>query len=150
MITGILRAGAFRHSLKLVPFFTGMYVTKTQLIQNDSVAMKQPITINKTPQLDHSQSQLSQKLNYDDLCFGSISGLFLGIVVGRFSSVIVFLTLSAYLVVQFLENRGFITIPWNSVVNVGRKQIDMHTLFFKKPSFKVSFAASFLIAAFNV
>lgn len=147
MLYNLLGAtNVFRHSLKLVPFFTGAYVAKSRFaIHNDTA---QPLQIRQleTPKVDNPV----RKLNYEDLCFGSISGLVLGVAVGRYSSLLVFLTLSAYLLLQFLENRGFIRIPWNSIVDIGQKRIDLHALFFRRPSFKVTFAASFLIAAFNV
>ncbi|CUM67121.1 uncharacterized protein PRCAT00004810001 [Priceomyces carsonii] len=97
-----------------------------------------------------SKSRFGGKLNYQELCIGSVTGLFLGIIAGKLSSVIVFLTLSSYLLLQFLQSRDIITIPWKKMINVGSESIDIRTLVFEKLSFKISFVSSFLIAAFNV
>lgn len=95
-------------------------------------------------------SRFGGKLDYQELTIGSITGLFLGILAGKLSSAIVFLTLSCYLLTQFLENRGIITIPWRHFVNVGSGRIDVKKLVLNQPSFKISFVLTFLIAAFNV
>lgn len=87
---------------------------------------------------------------YQDLCLGSVSGLFLGCVVGKFSSLLVFLALSTYFFLEFLESRGIITVPWNSVLAIGSTRLDLKDLIFKRASFKLSFSAAFLIAAFNI
>lgn len=96
------------------------------------------------------QSWLRQHLNYQELCIGSITGLFLGIIAGKLSSAIVFLTLAGYFLTQFLESRGIVTIPWRQVVTVGKEKIDVKSLVLEQPSFKVPFVLTFLIAAYNV
>lgn len=106
-----------------------------------SPAMGEPKTVH---------SRFGGKLDYQELTIGSITGLFLGILAGKLSSAIVFLTLSGYLLIQFLENRGIIAIPWRQFVNIGSERIDVKKLVLNQPSFKISFVLSFLIAAFNV
>lgn len=122
----------------------------TRPILNDTFAQPNRVQVNvplaKT-------GRLGNYLNYEELAIGSVTGLFLGIVAAKLSSVIVFLVLSSYFLVLFLESRGVIDIPWNSIISVGQdksRQIDVKRLVLHKPSFKVSFALAFLIAAFNV
>lgn len=120
------------------------------MVFNDAVALSQPNSFS-APRIETKPLQkVSKKLDYNELCIGSVTGLFLGIVIGKLSTAIVFLSLSSYLLLQFLENRGIITIPWRLVVNIGNRQWDLKSLFFNKPSFKILFVSSFLIAAFNV
>lgn len=95
-------------------------------------------------------SRFGGALNYQELSIGSITGLFLGIIVGKLSSAIVFLSLSSYFLIQFLESRNIISIPWNSVINLGSNKINVKELLLHKPSFKISFVLSFLIAAYNI
>lgn len=77
-------------------------------------------------------------------------GLFLGVIIGKLSQVIVFASLASYFLVEFLESRGIITIPWNYFITVGKERISLKQLFFEQPSFKISFVLSFIIAAYNV
>lgn len=151
MFTLFVRPAAFRQSLKAVPFLLGASVLlrPRPIVFNDAVTLSQPGTLN-APRLDTKPAPLSKKLDYNELCLGSVTGLFLGIVIGKLSSAIVFLTVSAYLLLQFLENKGVITIPWRRIVTIGDRLWDLKSLFFDKPSFKISFVSSFLIAAFNV
>lgn len=121
------------------------------MVHNDSIAISSPQR-QYTPQSVEAKIRTSRfdgKLDYGELCVGSLTGLFVGFVVGKLSSAIVFLAASSYLLLQFLENRGIITIPWTSVFTLGNRKWDLKTLFFRQPSFKISFFSSFLIAAFN-
>lgn len=96
------------------------------------------------------KTRLGGILNYRELSIGSLAGLFLGILVGKLSSALVFLTLSVYLVTQFLEKNEVIRIPWGAVINLGTEKVSMKKLILHDLSFKISFVLSFLIAAFNV
>lgn len=89
-------------------------------------------------------------MSYDDLCVGSLTGLFLGIIVGKLSTTIALLSASTYLFLQFLESRNIVTIPWRSVIQVGKQEIDMKSMFFDNLSFKISFVSTFLLAAWNI
>jgi uncharacterized membrane protein (Fun14 family) len=113
-------------------------------IHNDSIIPRQPFVI------EPKKSRFNGKLNYEELTIGSVTGLFLGVIIGKLSSVLVVLTLAGYFFLQFLQSRELITIPWNSIVSVGKKKIDVKNLVFEKPSFKLSFVLCFLIAAFNI
>ncbi|CCH40545.1 hypothetical protein BN7_78 [Wickerhamomyces ciferrii] len=95
-------------------------------------------------------SRFNGQLHYRQLSYGSLVGLFFGVVIGKLSSVLVFISLSAILSLQFLQSRGIIHVPWTSVVKVGKDRIDVRQLVLEDPSFKISFALSFLIAAFNI
>ncbi|KAL6453221.1 hypothetical protein SBY92_004788 [Candida maltosa Xu316] len=101
-------------------------------------------------QAPFKKSRFNNYLNYEELTIGSVVGLFLGIIIGKLSQVIVFVSLSSYFLVEFLESRNIITIPWNYFITVGKERIDLKQLFFEKPSFKISFVLTFIIAAFNV
>lgn len=123
------------------------------MILNDTAFGHSPRVSVQTPSVSQSKpihSRFGGKLDYQELTIGSVAGLFLGIIAGKMSSAIVFLTLSCYLLTQFLENRGIITIPWRTFVNIGSERIDVKNLVLNQPSFKISFVLSFLIAAFNV
>lgn len=126
----------------------GLHLNSKQ-IWNDAIVASQRRTgdvLVEEKKITHSKVTL----NYQELAAGSVTGLFLGIVAGKLSSAIVFLTLAIYLLTQFLENKGIVTVPWKQMVNVGSERIDVKHLVFYRPSFKVSFVLSFLIAAFNV
>ncbi|KAH3666454.1 hypothetical protein OGAPHI_003450 [Ogataea philodendri] len=90
------------------------------------------------------------KLNYQELSIGSMCGLACGIVVGKLSSLIVFVSLSFYLGVQFLQSRGIITIPWTRYIKVGSQLIDVRQMVFEQPSFNITFILTFLLAAYYV
>ncbi|ODV76906.1 uncharacterized protein CANTADRAFT_92475 [Suhomyces tanzawaensis NRRL Y-17324] len=109
------------------------------LHSNVSVSQKVPV-----------KSRFGGQLNYEELTIGSITGLFLGVIAGKLSSVFALLALSSYFLVQFLESRNIIHVPWNSIVQLGKERINLKQLVFEKPSFKFSFALAFLIAAFNI
>lgn len=96
------------------------------------------------------KSRFNGYLNYEQLTIGSVVGLFLGVIIGKLSQVIVFASLASYFLVEFLESRGIITIPWNYFITVGKERISLKQLFFEQPSFKISFVLSFIIAAYNV
>lgn len=153
MFTTFIRPALLRNSLKVMPVLlgAGIMLRPTGFIRND-VAVSAPQRQYTPQSLDAKvrTSRLGGKLDYSDLSIGSITGLFLGIVIGKLSTAIVFLSLSSYLLLQFLENRGIITIPWTSVLSIGKRKLDLKTLFFNRPSFKLSFVATFLLAAFNV
>lgn len=110
----------------------------------------------KFPQVEPSslpeslQSQDARKVQYKQLCYGSLTGLFFGVVIGKLSTVLGFISLSALLLVQFLQSRGIIDIPWKQVVKIGSDRVDLKRLVLEDPSFKWSFALTFLLAAFNI
>lgn len=95
-------------------------------------------------------SPVQKRLNYNDLCVGSLTGLFLGIIIGKLSTTLAFLGVSAYLFLQFLESRNIISIPWTSVINMGKQRIDLKSMFFENLSFKLSFVSTFVLAAWNI
>lgn len=152
MFTAFARPSILRASFKALPVLIGSSVLlrPRPIVHNDvaiSAPQRQyaPLSI----QAKVNTSRFNGKLDYGELCFGSLTGLFFGFLVGKLSTAIVFLSVSTYLMLQFLENRGVISIPWTSVFTLGNRQFDLKTLFFNKPSFKFSFLSSFLIAAFN-
>lgn len=82
-------------------------------------------------------------------------GLFFGVIVGKISSLLVFITGVGLLGMQFLQNRGVISSDSTRAlskyaITVGKEKIDLNTLLWDRPSFKVSFLLTFVLAAFNV
>lgn len=102
------------------------------------------------------RSRFNGKLDYRQLCYGSIIGVFLGVVIGKISSLLVFLTASAYLGLQFLQNRGAIDkgstqrLLQGLTIKTSSESIDLNTLIWERPSFKVSFLLTFVLAAVNI
>ncbi|SCU96629.1 LAMI_0F07184g1_1 [Lachancea mirantina] len=96
-----------------------------------------------------------RNVNYRQLCLGSMLGLFLGIVVGKLSTILVFVTACGLLGVQWLENRGLLdkqsTIGLSKyVIKTGKESVDLNTLVWEKPSFKIPFLLTFVLAAVNI
>lgn len=150
----VFRQIAIRNSKVAVPVLLSSAVLfgPKAYVRNDAILRTQPQQYYK-PQASQAEvhtSRFNGKLEYSELCLGSITGLFLGVVVGKLSSLLVFVSVSTYLLFQFLENRGMISIPWTSILNIGNRKWDVKQLFFDKPSFKISLVSSFLIAAYNV
>lgn len=154
MFNVLYRPSILKQSLKAFPVILGTsYLLRPRtIIFNDAVAISQTqkTYAPESVATKARHSRLSGKLDYGELCLGSVTGLFLGIIIGKLSSAIVFLTASSYLLLQFLENKGVIKIPWTSILTIGGRKWDLKSLFFNQPSFKLSFVSSFLIAAFNV
>lgn len=109
-----------------------------------SISKQQPL------QKQYHESRFSNYLNYEELTIGSVVGLFSGVIIGKLSQVIVFVSLLSYFLIEFLENKNIIHIPWNYFITIGKEKINLKQLFFEKPSFKISFVLSFIIAAYNV
>ncbi|EGW32329.1 uncharacterized protein SPAPADRAFT_61407 [Spathaspora passalidarum NRRL Y-27907] len=122
----------------------------SSLIYNDAIAIPETRIQIPTPDTQYHKSRFNNKLNYEELTIGSVTGMFLGIIIGKLSSVFLFVTLASYFLVEFLESRNIINIPWNYIITVGREKIDVKKLVLEKPSFKFSFVLAFIIAAYNV
>lgn len=115
------------------------------------VAVRQPNVVDKMTVLKPQQLQLgNERISYEEMTLGLVTGLFLGIIAGKLLLVFVMLLLSSYFLVTFLENRGIISIPWTQIIQFGKEKIDMKAMIFDKLSFKVPFVLSFLIAAYNI
>ncbi|GMM33150.1 hypothetical protein DASC09_004750 [Saccharomycopsis crataegensis] len=90
------------------------------------------------------------KLSYDDLTYGSMFGLALGIIIGKLSYVLALISFTTFLSIEFLENRGIIQIPWNGILSLGTQRLNLRDFLLNNPSFKLAFFLSFIIAAWNV
>lgn len=127
-------------------------------IMNDSIVdVKQktnlPQELGLPSRVDISSKQ--RRVNYRQMCYGSILGLVFGVIFGKISSLLVFITGVGFVGLQFLQNRGVISSDSTRslskyVVTIGRERIDLNTLIWDKPSFKVSFILTFVLAALNV
>ncbi|CDO95699.1 unnamed protein product [Kluyveromyces dobzhanskii CBS 2104] len=96
-----------------------------------------------------------RRANYRQMCYGSILGLVFGVIFGKISSLLVFITGFGFVGLQFLQNRGVISSDSTRslskyAVTIGREKVDLNTLIWEKPSFKVSFILTFVLAALNV
>lgn len=145
-------------SLKLLFASTGSFLLLSSFslfapskIYNDTVFKENSIDVSNLPQsVGYKKSRFGGKLNYEELTIGSITGLFLGIIIGKLSSVFMFFTLSCYFMIEFLESRNIINIPWSYIITVGKEKVDVKELVLQKPSFKISFVLAFIIAAYNI
>ncbi|AGO10231.1 AaceriAEL332Wp [[Ashbya] aceris (nom. inval.)] len=139
----------------LMPLF------KSPVIRNDAYMGVHDV---KYPQVEYGagvrskevrRGRFNGKLDYRQLCLGSIAGVALGIVVGKISHGLVFITGLGLLALQWLQSRGIVDKGTTRglsryLISTGREKIDLNTLFWEKPSFKISFLLTFLLAALNV
>lgn len=131
-------------SVSLAAFTAGM-VSFNEL-KNDAMS-KEPSII---PTVESNADQSKHKLTYDDLTYGSICGLFLGIVIGKLSYVLALISMATFLTIEFLRNRNILYLNWNGLIQLGSSRIDLRKLIFDNFSFKLSFILSFVIAAWNI
>ncbi|KAK7205759.1 hypothetical protein BZA70DRAFT_276972 [Myxozyma melibiosi] len=89
------------------------------------------------------------RLDYRELSIGSFMGLFVGYLVGKLSKLLVFVSSSTYLFLQFLESRGLITMPYSSLYSWAKKRYGDKELILENISFKVAFALASAVAAAN-
>ncbi|KAK9375091.1 uncharacterized protein V1513DRAFT_414012 [Lipomyces chichibuensis] len=86
-------------------------------------------------------------LDYRELAIGSFTGLFVGLLIGKFSRVLAFLAGSTYLFLQFLASRRVITLPYNRFYTWAKKRYGNKELILENLSFKVAFGAAMVVAA---
>ncbi|KAK9485082.1 hypothetical protein V1527DRAFT_425826 [Lipomyces starkeyi] len=86
-------------------------------------------------------------LDYRELTIGSFTGLFVGLLIGKLSRVLVFLAGSTYLFLQFLASRRVITLPYNRFYTWAKKRYGNKELILENLSFKVAFGAAMIVAA---
>lgn len=150
MFTFFTRTSLLKNALRSLPIVLGAsFMLRPRSIYNESF-FPQNYSPPVSYQVKAKPGELSKQLNYHDLCIGSITGLFSGVIIGRLSTAIAYLSVSLYLFLQFLESRNIITVPWRSVITLGEKKIDLRSLCFENLSFKLSFVLSFVLAAWNV
>ncbi len=137
-------------------------IQPSQYILNDSIVgvqqrgdLQQELGLPTRSELRTVQGGKGTKVNFRQMCYGSIMGLFFGVIVGKISSLLVFITGVGLLGMQFLQNRGVISSDSTRAlskyaITVGKEKIDLNTLLWDRPSFKVSFLLTFVLAAFNV
>ncbi|AET38333.1 Fun14p Ecym_2620 [Eremothecium cymbalariae DBVPG len=135
---------------------------KSPVIRNDFILSAQDFGLARKDASQTSakhatatRARFNGKLNYRQLCVGSISGLTLGVIIGKVSNVLAFITVFSLLTLQWLQNRGLLDKGATKglsqyIVNTGRERVDLNTLVWEKPSFKVSFLLTFFLAAINV
>lgn len=160
---GNANAGGHGFSSKMGLLFgatltTGLYMATAPVIKNDSPLIggsrSPPIGVYHdkpfSPERNLPPQPAKRRLSYEDLTYGSIFGLALGIVIGKLSSVLALISFGTFLSLEFLENRGIIHIPWNGIVKFGTQRVNLKSLVFDNSSFKIAFILSFFIAAYNV
>lgn len=137
----------------IAPWYASSHVIRNDVILD----VRQPAKSipEETGLPSRKRSRFNGKLDYRQLCIGSLAGVFLGIIVGKISSVLVFITACGFLGLQWLQNRGLVdkssTLGLSKyIVKTGKENIDLNTLVWERPSFKVSFLLTFLLAAANI
>lgn len=106
-----------------------------------------------------------KKLDYQQLTIGSFVGLISGVVIGKFSKILVWVLGGAGLLIQFLKSRGIVeSNPLTSqsfregvyhkfkgvAMILGLDETDYQELIKEKPSFNIAFFLSFIVAAWNI
>ncbi|ONH67777.1 Protein FUN14 [Cyberlindnera fabianii] len=142
LLVGASAAVALHANSKILNEVANLGTINTGRLESNIKSLD-PTTTPNTP----VTSRFGGKLQYRQLCYGSLIGLFTGVVIGKLSSVLGFITLSSILL---LQTRGIISVPWTRIVRVGSDRINVRELFLEDPSFKISFALTFIIAAFNI
>lgn len=109
--------------------------------------------------------QATKKLDYQQLTIGSFVGLISGVVIGKFSKILVWVLGGAGLLIQFLKSRGIVeSNPLTSqnfrqgvyhklkgvAMVLGVDETDYQELIKEKPSFNIAFFLSFIVAAWNI
>ncbi|KAI5963520.1 uncharacterized protein KGF55_002400 [Candida pseudojiufengensis] len=135
-------------SILITTSFTKLFINNDTAVTLPRQQISNDVRVNKST--GKTESRFNGLLNYEELTIGSITGLFIGIILGKLSQVFLFVSLSSFFLIEFLENKNIISIPWNSIISIGSKKIDLKQLIFKNPSFKISFILSLIIAAYNV
>lgn len=141
---------ATRTTLRATSIIGASYLLEIKpFLRNDSwlpsIEARQPSV--KTTSVRNENPKNS---TYRDLCMGSVTGLFFGTLIGKFSSLFIFLALLTYLGIQFLEQRGLIRIPWKRLFSFEGSGTRFENLMRSRFYFNTSFSAAFLIAAFNI
>lgn len=87
-----------------------------------------------------------RKVNHHELAIGSMSGLLFGVLIGKFSKVILSFTALGALLLRFLTSRNIIKLPtMGRYVNKEKLQ-----RLLERPSFNICFVLSFAVAFMNV
>lgn len=144
----LLFASAGASFLLTASFAKSIYNDVAAVTPRQQVASN--VTVNPVTKPAPTNARFGNYLNYEELTIGSVTGLFLGIILGKLSQVFLFISLSSFLLVEFLQSRNIINVPWNYIFTIGKQKIDLKQLVFEKPSFKISFVLSLIIAAYNV
>ncbi|KAG5355508.1 hypothetical protein CJU90_6585 [Yarrowia sp. C11] len=132
------------------------YVSQQQVIDNMNRDVERV-----SQQVEHA----TKKIDYQQLTIGSFVGLISGVVIGKFSKILVWVLGGAGLLIQFLKSRGIVeSNPMTSksfresayhklkgvAMVLGLDETDYQELVKDKPSFNVAFFFSFLVAAWNI
>ncbi|KAK9455258.1 hypothetical protein V1511DRAFT_499913 [Dipodascopsis uninucleata] len=104
----------------------------------------------KSLQTDHHIEVKKSWIDYRELAVGSFLGLFVGLLIGKFSRLLVFFVGSTYLFLQFLTTRGIIKLPYNRLYGWARTKLGDKELILENPSFKLAFGSSMIVAAANI
>lgn len=110
------------------------------LIYNDALVsfeeksdLKQQLDFPKEPPVKRT-SRLNGKVDYRQLCIGSLCGLVLGVIMGKISTLLVYCTGVGFLALQWLQNREIINKNATShlfskyIIKSGKETIDLNTL----------------------
>lgn len=135
--------------------------------QHQPVSQQQVINnVNRdVERVSQTVEQASKKIDYQQLTIGSFVGLISGVVIGKFSKVLVWVLGGTGLLIQFLKSRGIVeSNPLTSksfregvyhklkgvAMILGLDETDYQELIKDKPSFNLAFFLSFIVAAWNI
>jgi uncharacterized membrane protein (Fun14 family) len=83
------------------------------------------------------------------LSVGAVTGLLAGYVIGRLSTFLGLILGGSALTLQFLESRGLIQSPWVRLAKTGSASLRRFSRdMLKVSSFRIAFAATFLVGVF--
>ncbi|VBB89857.1 Conserved hypothetical protein [Yarrowia lipolytica] len=136
-------------------------------LQQHPVSQQQVINnVNRdVERVSQQVEQVGKKVDYQQLTIGSFVGLISGVVIGKFSKILVWVLGGAGLLIQFLKSRGIVeSNPLTSksfregvyhklkgvAMVLGLDETDYQEPIKDKPSFNVAFFLSFLVAAWNI
>ncbi|KAK9464020.1 uncharacterized protein V1516DRAFT_608838, partial [Lipomyces oligophaga] len=88
-------------------------------------------------------------MDYREMTLGSFAGLFVGYVTGKLSKVLVFIASSMFLLIEFLESRNIISLPYGQLYDSMKQRFGRRDFVFENASFKISFFLASIVAAWN-
>lgn len=146
-----------------VPVAASYMLSPSKFIYNDSAtAADIGGTILKQSGLTQEEVEVIKgerklQLDYRGLSLGSILGVGLGVLIGKISGVLAYFTVAAFLVLQWMKNRGLIDKNSSQLrgvyklARVGMIDEEGNARFVNGENlcFKLSFLVSFLLAAIN-
>ncbi|KAK9477935.1 hypothetical protein V1514DRAFT_320530 [Lipomyces japonicus] len=106
--------------------------------------------VNSSRNLNSIERTTGAHIDYKELTYGSFAGLFVGIILGKLSKVLVILAGGIFLFVQFLTSRGIISLPYNRLYGWARGRFGNKEFILENMSFKLAFGSAMIVTAANI